>query len=153
MMKRITLTAVILVLCTYGLFSIEVGLIGGRVTNPSSNFYGLSGTMGFVIPMVKFEVELYKMSEVIFPGFENAAVAAVKFRPKFGKISPYAAAGFGAEFDTVSFDSEEYDSFTFVGGGVHYYITGMISVRGDIRFLNFSGFNRTRISAGVFFHF
>jgi len=153
MIKRIFLTVVILVLCTYGLFSIEAGLIGGRVTNPSHTLYGLSGTMGFIVPMIKFEVELYKMTDVAFPGFEKAATCAVKFRPKFGKFSPYAVAGFGAEFDKISFHSDEYDSFTFVGGGVHYYITGMISVRGDVRFLNYSGFNRTRLSAGVFIHF
>lgn len=143
----------IFLLFSYGLFSFEAGITIGTITKPSRLNYGLSGGMGFLVPMVKFELEIYRKADTVAPEVQNAVTGGIKFRPKMGKFAPYAIVGFGTEFSGLGFDFDDYESFTFIGGGVHYYAAGMISLRADIRFLNYSGYNRTRLSAGLFFHF
>ncbi len=144
---------VVVSLCSVSSFAFEIGAIGGTITNPSHSVYGVSGGMGMLVPMIKFELELYRIHGAEFPEFSNVITGAVKFRPKLGKFSPYAVLGAGAEFDSLGFDFDDYAKFTFIGGGVHYNITGMLSLRGDVRFMNYSGYNRTRISGGLFIHF
>jgi hypothetical protein len=139
--------------CAGSLFSFEVGLIGGTISNPSHTVYGISGGSGMFVPMLKLEVEFVKVREPELLEYPNIMTLAVKFRPKLGKFSPYGMLGVGAAYDSFGFDFGEYDKFTFVGGGVHYYIAGMLSIRGDIRFMNYSGYNRTRLTGGVFVHF
>ncbi len=155
MMKKIAIFTVLSLVLATGLFSIELGLIGGNISNPSHGFYGLSSGSGFFVPMLKIEFELYRKTKTEDPEFANTASAGIKFRPGFGPFMPYAVVGVGAEFKkfTLDFGKDKYDFFTFIGGGVHYKVAGMISLRADIRFLNFSDYNRTRLSAGVFFHF
>jgi hypothetical protein len=153
MIKKVLLLLIVLGLCSTGLSAFEVGLIGGTITNPNHSVYGVSGSMGFLVPMVKFELELYKIHGTEFPELPNAITGGIKFRPKLGKFAPYAVLGAGVEFDSLGFDFDDYEKFTFIAGGVYFYITGMISLRGDIRFHNYSGYNRTRLSAGIFFHF
>jgi len=138
---------------SYGLFSFEAGLTIGTVTNPSRTNYGLSGGMGFLVPMVKFEIEIYRKSDTEALDPKNAVTTGIKFRPRLGKFGPYAVIGIGTEFNSLGFDFDEYENFSFIGGGVHYYLAGIISLRADIRFLNYSGYNRTRFTAGLFFHF
>jgi len=103
--------------------------------------------------MVKVEVELYKKAESEEPEMPNIISAALKFRPKFGQFWPYGVVGVGAEFKRFNLDSDEHEGFTFVGGGVHYQMMAVVSLRADIRFLNFRDYNRTRISGGIFFNF
>ena len=143
----------VLLVFSYGLFSFEAGVTIGNISNPSQTTYGLSGSMGFLVPMVKFEIEIYRKSDTDGLGLKNAASTGIKFRPKMGKFGPYAIIGVGSDFDKLGFDSDNYENFTFIGGGVHYYAAGIISLRADIRFLNYSGYNRTRFTAGLFFHF
>jgi len=135
------------------LFSTDLGLIGGAITNPSHLSYGLSTSMGFFVPLVNIEFELYRKTNTEEIEKPNAFSAAIKFRPKFGSLWPYAVVGFGLEFTRFNLDFDQYQSFTFLGGGIHYQLIPLISLRGDIRFLNFSASNRTRISGGIFFHF
>lgn len=151
-MKKISLTAILCLFFSTGLFSVELGLIGGTMTNPSHLNYGLSAGSGFLIPLVKFEVELTRYANTEFPELPNAITGAVKFRPKFGRFMPYGVVGIGTEFKRFNFDFDKYDSFTFIGGGIHYKMMAVFSIRADIRFLNFSGYNRTRLTAGLFFH-
>ncbi len=153
MIKKIFLVIFVFLVFTYGLFSFEAGITIGTISNPSRLNYGLSGGMGFLVPTVKFEMEIYRKADTAAPGMQNAAAVGFKFRPKFGKFAPYAIVGLGTDFAGLSFDFDEYESFTFIGGGVHYYLADMISMRADIRFLNYSGFNRTRLTAGLFLHF
>jgi hypothetical protein len=155
-MKKIFILFVMtamLFMCSTALYSFEIGLIGGRLTKPSHNLYGVSGGMGMFVPMLKLEVEIYRLSGVDYFEYPNGVTIGIKFRPKLGKFSPYAVIGIGADFDTLGFQLDEYEKFTFIGGGVHFHVAGMLSLRGDVRFLNYTGYNRTRLTAGVFIHF
>ena len=143
----------VFLLFSWGLFSFEAGVTIGTISNPSRMNYGLSGGMGFLLPTLKFEMEIYRKADTEELEMKNTAAVGIKFRPKLGKFAPYAIVGMGAEFSSLSFDSEKSESFTFIGGGVHYYLAGMISLRADVRFLNFPGFNRTRLTGGLFVHF
>jgi hypothetical protein len=154
MSKKIALFTVLFLVGSFAvhLHSIEVGAIVGNISKPSRLNYGLSAGMGFLVPMVKFEIEVYRLANTEALELPNAITGGVKFRPKFGKFAPYAVVGFGAEFKRIGLDFDEYESFTFLGGGLHIFVTGMISIRGDVRFLSYSGYNRTRLSAGLFLH-
>ena len=151
-MKKITTAAFLCLFFSTGLFSMELGVIGGNISNPSHLNYGLSGSFGFLIPMVKFEFEYTRQANTEDPEFPNAFTGGIKFRPSFGRLMPYAVVGIGTEFRSFNLDFDEYESFTFIGGGVYYKMMAVFSLRADIRFLNFSGYNRTRLSAGIFFH-
>lgn len=151
-MKKIMTAAFLCLFFSTGLFSMELGVIGGNISNPSHLNYGLSGSFGFLIPMVKFEFELTRQTNAEELEFPNAFTAGIKFRPSFGRLMPYAVVGTGAGYKSFSLHRDEYDTFTFIGGGVYYKMMGVISIRADIRFLNFSDYNRTRLTAGIFFH-
>ena len=155
MVKKIAVFTVVFLVCSYAvhLHSIEAGAIIGSINKPSRLNYGLSASMGFLVPMVKFEIELYKKANTEAPELSNAITGGVKFRPKFGKFAPYAVAGFGVDFKSITLDFDDYESFSFLGGGLHLFVSGMLSLRADVRFLNYSGYNRTRLSAGLFIHF
>jgi len=140
-------------ICSAGLFSFEGGFIVGSINKPTRTLYGLSGGTGLLIPMLKLEVEAYKLSGTEPLEHSTTVSIGVKFRPKFGRFAPYAVVGIGSEFDSFTFDSDKRGNFTLLGVGVHMYIAGMISLRGDIRFLNFSSYTRARLSAGIFVHF
>ncbi|MCK4835553.1 MAG: hypothetical protein KAT17_02905 [Candidatus Aminicenantes bacterium] len=128
--------------------SIELGLIGGNMSNPSELSYGFSGGFGLFIPLLKMEIEWSPLPESEL----NAFSASIKLRPKFGKMSPFVVIGIGTEFEKLGFDFDQYDWFSLIGGGFHYYFNGFFSFRLDIRFQNFSDRNRIRIGLGVFFH-
>lgn len=151
-MKKIVIVAFLCLFFSTGLFSLELGVIGGNISNPSYLNYGLSGSFGFLIPMVKFEFEYTRKVDAEVLEYPNTFSGAVKFRPSFGRFMPYAVLGIGTEFRSFNLDFDEYESFTFIGGGVYYKMMAVFSVRADIRFLNFSGYNRTRLSAGLFLH-
>jgi hypothetical protein len=153
MTKKFFLYLLLSLCCTVGLFSFEIGLVGGNISKPSHTIYGISGGMGMLVPMIKIEVEFLKVREPELLEYPNIMTLAIKFRPKLGKFAPYGVLGVGAAFESLQFDLKDYDKFTFVGGGVHYYVAGMFSLRGDIRFMNYSGFNRTRLTGGIFLHF
>jgi hypothetical protein len=153
MIKKSILFMLVLLLFSYGLFAFEAGVTIGTISKPSRLNYGLSVGMGLLIPMVKLEIEVYRKADTEVPELKNTVTGGIKFRPKMGKFAPYAIVGVGAESASFGFEFDEYESFTFIGGGVHYYLAGMISLRADIRFLNYSGCNRTRLSTGLFFHF
>jgi hypothetical protein len=129
-------------------FALDAGLIAGSVSQPSSFFYGLSAGSGTIVPMLKFEFEGWRIQE---SGL-NSLSAAVKFRPKFGKLAPYAFLGAGGEFEKLNFRFSEYRFYSMVGGGFHIFFTSMFSLRFDLRFLHFSDINRTRVSGGIFIH-
>ena len=151
-MKKAIILTLACVCLSGGLFPVELGLIGGTLTNPSHLTYGIGTSVGFFVPMVKLEFELCRKTKIEEPEPPNVATAAIKFRPKFGRLWPYAVVGVGAELKKI-FEFGDYETFTFVGAGVHYQMVAVVSLRADIRFLNFSDYNRTRISGGLFFHF
>jgi len=141
---------------------VELGAIIGTETNPSHLTYGLSCSMGFLIPLLKGEVELTRIdsgeestNNALSEAFDRSTGLSlgIKFCPQLGKFSPYAVVGIGAEFDTFTLDFGDMEKYTFVGGGLYFHAAPMISLRGDLRFLNFSDVNRTRITVGVFVQF
>jgi hypothetical protein len=137
-------------------YAAQLGLTLGLMSNSaeSSNGlnYGISGGGGFFIPMVKFEVEYYKINDTVPPDSPHAMTFGIKFQPKFGKFSPYGIIGIGSEFEKLNFSFSKYEKFTFLGGGVHFFLMDIMSLRADIRFLNFSDRTKTRISGGIFVH-
>ena len=142
-------------LCLAGLFSLclssfalDLGLVAGSISRPSSFTYGVSVGSGTIVPMLKFEFEGCRISETGW----NSLSAAVKFRPKFGIFAPYAVLGAGGEFEKLNFKFSEYNFYTFIGGGFHLFFTSMLSLRADLRFLRLPDADRTRISGGIFLH-
>jgi hypothetical protein len=150
-MKKILIVVFLCLFFSTGLFSLELGVIGGNISNPSYLNYGLSTSLGFLVPLVKFEFEYTRKVDPGELEFPNTFTGGIKFRPSFGRLMPYAVVGIGTEFQSFSFDFDKYESFTFIGGGIHYKMMAVFSIRADIRFLNFSGYNRTRLTAGIFF--
>lgn len=130
------------------LFSFDMGFFAGMNTKPSHFIYGFSGSSGFLLPMMNFEVEIYNISNSEY----NAITGGIKFRPKLGKISPYGVIGFGTEYKKFNFKFSEYRGFSFIGGGIHFFMVDMFSFRCDIRFTNFSQRSDVRLSGGLFLH-
>lgn len=148
MFKRLFMSVLLLIL-SVNLISVELGLIGGKMTNPSEFSYGLSGGSGLFFPLLKMEMEFTPLIE----SESNVLTASLKIRPKFGKFAPFAVVGVGVQFDKLNFDFDEYEFFTSIGAGLHIYFGGLFSLRLDIRFQNFSDRNRIRFGVGGFFHF
>jgi len=153
MIKKYALVLSLLIMFSTGLLGIEVGIFAGSVSKPKHNLAGLSVGTGFMVPMLKLEAEYYKMTNVSLLELPKAISIGVKVRPRFGSLAPYGIVGIGMEFDKFNFKSSESDKFSFIGGGLHFYITGMVSLRGDVRLLHFKYGNRTRVTGGVFIHF
>lgn len=156
MIKKIVLLIAVVVFLNSFTHAAELGLTLGAMSNSDSSSgglnYGISGGGGFFIPMVKFEVEYYKIKDTELPDRPNAMTVGIKFQPKFGKFAPYAIIGVGSEFEKLNFSFSKYEKFTFLGGGVHFFLMDIMSLRADIRFLNFSDRTKTRISGGLFVH-
>jgi hypothetical protein len=154
--KLIPIMVMILVLGSGYAFGFEAGLTGGAMSKKidSGFHYGLAVTAGFLVPMVKFEFEVYKMKENVatVATKDKALCFGVKFRPKLGSFAPYAIVGVGGEFDKFGLDFGDYHKFTFIGGGCHVFLMDMLSIRADIRAMHFKDMNKTRFSAGVFLH-
>lgn len=155
-MKKVLLTVLLMGVGAGWISAVEVGVNAGYMSNtPGSGWcYGFSGSTGLIIPMVKLELEWYKQSQSdTSPVLSDKGIClGVKLRPQWGSLAPYGIIGLGWEFGTLGFDFDEYTSFTFFGGGVHLYLSRMISLRGDLRFMSFSSFSRVKVSAGLFFH-
>jgi len=149
-MKKLLSTLFLSIFLSVSLLGFEIGAFGGNITKPSHLTYGISAGTGLFVPMLKVEFEYFRIHNTELPELPNAMTLGIKFRPKLGNISPYGVVGIGSEFETFGFDLDE--KFTFIGGGIHLYLNGMVSFRADIRFLNYSGFNRTRFTGGVFLH-
>jgi len=129
-------------------FALEAGLIAGSINQPTGFFYGLSAGTGAIVPMLKLEFEGCRINETGW----NSLSAAVKIRPKFGSLAPYALLGVGGEFEKLDFHFSDYRFYTMIGGGAHIFFTSMFSLRFDLRFLHFSDMNKTRVSGGFFIH-
>ena len=147
-MNKKTLFLSGILLFSLNAFALDLGLVAGSISHPSSFFYGISAGSGTFVPMLKFEFEGYRIKETGW----NSLSAAVKLRPKFGIFAPYAVLGAGGEFSKLNFHFSEYEFYTFVGGGFHLFFTSMFSLRFDLRFLHFSDLDKTRISGGFFIH-
>lgn len=116
------------------LHSLEAGLIAGRWSADSTFFYGLSGGSGMIVPMTRLELEGYRISG--HAGW-NAITAGIAFRPRLGRIAPYAILGAGTEFEKLNFRWSDYNAFTFLGGGCHLFLVQILSLRFDVRFAHF----------------
>ena len=130
------------------LSAVELGLVGGRIGDPSEYYYGLSGGLGLILPMLKLEAELIRAPDSGTTGVS----LGIKFRPRIGAFGPFAVVGGGAEMDGLNFDFGDYDWYVFIGAGTHFYLKRFLSIRGDFRYLRFSGRDFLRYGLGVFFH-
>ncbi len=148
MTKKLKIFVFLLFITTLCTFTMQVGMIGGTINKPTEYLYGCSASFGFIVPLLKFEIEYYTMTDRAF----EAVTGGVKLGKKVGRFAPYAILGAGTEFQNFTLKTSKYDTFLFVGGGIHFFLIDFLSLRADIRFQNFSGFNKTRLSAGVFFH-
>lgn len=147
-MNKKVLFAGIMLLFSLSAPALDLGLGAGSSSRPSSFFYGLSLGSGTFVPLLKLEFEGWRSSETGM----NSLSAAAKLRPKFGAFAPYAVLGVGAEFARLNFKFNDYEFFTFVGGGFHVFLAPIVSLRADLRFLNLPEADKTRISGGVFIH-
>jgi hypothetical protein len=147
-MNKWILVLFFLLIFSFQAWSIELGLMGGKMGTPSELGYGISSGFGLFIPLLKTEIEWFRLSE----SQRNAFSVSVKLRPKLGKFSPFVAVGVGTEFKKIGFDFDSFDWFSLIGGGIYYYFSGLFSFRLDFRFQNFSDRSRLRIGLGVFFH-
>lgn len=128
--------------------AVELGVIGGPMTNPQSFAYGFSVGSGMILPILKIEFEGFR----VINETDNILTAGIKLRPKLGKIAPYGIIGAGVRFQRLNFDFNAYRFFTFFGGGLHFYVADMLSLRLDIRWLDHGEDNRFRFSVGLFLH-
>jgi len=147
MTKKVIL---VLLLCASVLPAIEAGIFVGKTGEPSLTAYGVSFGLGFFLPVpfVKMEIEGWKMAN----DTHDSLSVGVMWRPKFRVFAPYVVAGAGAQFPQLNLHFSTYDFFTFLGGGLHIYARNFLSLRLDYRLLNLPGANRSRFSAGIFFH-
>ena len=146
--KRTILPLLLLAAGSISLYSLEAGFIAGRLSADSANFYGLSAGSGIFIPMTRLEFEGYRLSGMTM----NALTAGIAFRPKLGRVAPYMILGAGAEFEKLNFHFSGYHTFTFLGGGFHFFLAPILSLRFDIRFTHSQDANGTRLSGGIFLH-
>jgi len=146
--KSLIIFLFIFVVLTAAMGAVEIGFIAGTLNNPGGFSYGLSSGGGFIVSLIRFEIEIYKITNSDYKGISGS----MKVRPKFGKFAPYAVLGFGTDYATFNFKFDQYRSFTFIGGGLHLFLGDMLSFRFDLRFLNYTDINKTRLSAGIFIH-
>lgn len=148
MIKKKILILSLIIVCGLCLSGYDLGVIGGALSKPNKMFVGFSGSMRLIVPTLKIEFELFK----IIDSENNIISGGIKFNPKLGKISLYGMLGVGTEFEKINFDFSHYRAFTFLGFGAHLYLMDMLSLRGDMRFYNFTDVTRSRISFGIFLH-
>jgi hypothetical protein len=148
MIRKVCLTGIVVLSLMTGLWGYDLGVIGGFLSQPSDTLVGFSGSTRLIVPGLKLEFEMYKILET--PG--STISTGVKFNPKLGKISLYGILGVGTGFEKLNFDFDQYRVFTFLGFGIHIYLMEILSIRGDMRFYNYSDLNRNRLSAGIFLH-
>lgn len=126
--------------------SIELGFILGDINKSTGLCYGVSVGSGMIIPIVKFEFEYYKIADSDY----KALTTGLKIKPRIGDFSPYAVLGVGTDFIKFNLVLDDYRKFAFYGAGLYYYFLKMLSVRIDLRILNYSEFSNTRISGGIY---
>lgn len=148
MRRKCCLFILVLTVSVSALFSFDLGIIGGVNTDPTHFIIGFSGSAGLLFPMMSFEFEIYNVVKSDY----KTMTGGIKFRPKLGKISPYGVIGFGTEYLKFNFKFSEYRGFSYIGGGLHFFMSDMFSVRCDVRFTHFSQRNDARISGGLFLH-
>lgn len=148
MIRKGCLTGVVLLVMMTGLQGYDLGVIGGFLSQPSDTLVGFSGSTRLLVPGLKLEFEMFKVLET--PG--STISTGVKFNPKIGKISLYGILGVGTGFEKLNFDFDQYRVFTLMGFGLHIYLLEILSIRGDMRFYNYTDVNRSRLSAGIFLH-
>lgn len=139
---------ILVILLTVNSIAVEFGLIAAKNTEPSATTLGFSAGAGLFIPMVKFEFEMMKQTDI---SFKEMAVG-VKIRKKVGSIAPYVVIGAGTRYEKFSITFSGYDYFTYIGGGLHYYILHLFSLRADVRYQSYSDVNNVRLSIGIFAH-
>jgi hypothetical protein len=98
--------------------------------------------------MLKLEAEWVEATDSGITGLS----LGIKIRPKIGAFGPFAVVGGGAEMESLNFDFGDYEWFFFIGAGTHFYFKKFLSIRGDFRYLKFSGRDFFRYGLGVFFH-
>ncbi|HNX96674.1 MAG TPA: hypothetical protein PKK12_03245 [Candidatus Aminicenantes bacterium] len=128
--------------------AIDFGLFGGSMGHPGKLTFGGALRTGMFIPFTRLEFEASRGLE---PKRTMMSVA-LQVTGKFGHLAPYALAGVGTTFDRLNLHFSEYETMTFLGGGIHLYLIEYLSLRGDIRFVRLEGENYTRLSAGIFAH-
>jgi len=145
--KGFFLTAIALA-TTLTMNAYDLGVIGGFLSQPGEAVLGFSGGMRLIVPGLKLELEVFEVAK----SPDHFMSAGIKFNPKVGKIGLYGMLGVGTDFEKLNFDFSQYRAFTFLGFGIHVYLVEILSLRGDVRFYNYSDINRNRISAGLFLH-
>ena len=146
--KKLFLLILLLFSISNFVLPVEFGFLAGKNTKPSDTTLGFSAGTGLIIPMVKLEFELMKQNDAEL----NVAGVGIKIRKKVGKFAPYAVIGAGTRFDKFSITFSGYDYFTYIGGGTHFYILQLFSLRFDVRYQSYSEENNVRFSVGIFAH-
>jgi len=148
MKKQIVIAALLVTLALPARAIFELGVIGGRIDGPAEYHIGFSAGAGFFLPFLKLEVEYIRLLDT---GFSDVSLG-LKFRSKVGSVAPYGVAVVGARMKPLGLDLGEYDWFVAIGAGIHLYLKGFLSLRGDIRYAPWEGGGRLRFGLGLFFH-
>ena len=122
----------------------RIGLIGGMDTLRSEDFYyGLSATVGSRASHISLEVECYKSPFSFF-----WISAAAQIRLSSSNFTPYIVFGSAVRTDVpvILF----YTTYPFIGVGINQYFSSRLSIRGDIRWLEYGGTPKIRIGSGIF---
>ncbi|MEN8152639.1 MAG: hypothetical protein ABFR75_01330 [Acidobacteriota bacterium] len=145
-MKKIYILIILFFISILPLRSIEVGLILGNINESTGLCYGVSVGSAMLIPLVKFEFEYYRLPDSEY----KAITTGLKIKPRLGDFSPYAVMGIGTDFIKFNLVLSDYKRFAFYGGGLYYYFLKMVSVRIDLRIMNYSDISKTRITGGLY---
>ena len=146
--KKLFILIIIILFMSSLLFSVEFGFLAGKNTEPSNTTLGFAAGMGLLIPMVKFEFELMKQNNTDL----KAIGVGIKIRKKIGSLAPYVVIGAGTRFEKFSITFSNYDYYTYIGGGTHFYVLPLLSLRFDVRYQSYRDTNNVRLSVGAFAH-
>jgi hypothetical protein len=135
--------------CCTRIQAIEAGIHAGLVTRPNTANAGLSITMGFIVPLLRFECEYFNIYDVN----RKSLNGGIRFMPKLSHVAPYLILGLGTEFAKINFDFKDYAGYSFLGGGLHIFMIEFMSLRLDCKYLNYRHFDRIKFSGGLVFHF
>jgi hypothetical protein len=148
MNKRVLVLLAVLLLAGR-LQAVDAGIFAGSLARSEGLSWGVGVDSGLLVPLLKLEAEGVKLGST---GMKSLSIG-VKLRPRFGNISPYLVIGLGTAFESLNFDFNKYDGFSFIGGGIHLFMVNLFSLRFDVRFWRFAlGDSRARLTAGLFLH-
>jgi len=145
-MKKTTLI-IILIFCFITLFpnsskATELSIFTGMEKN-EYNVWGLYANWGF-LPFISSEIEYCSNNETT----QKYYSLGVSSKFKISVFAPFARAGIGLKSKKISLSDLNF--FYYIGGGLKFYITPLLGLKGGLTYLNEKKTSYNRFYAGIF---